>query len=73
MLLNYIILGLLYDRLFIYVLYGVLTLTSIYMTLKQESGFSKFLWILLILILPFIGSSIGILNYSINKKKIKAN
>jgi hypothetical protein len=47
--------------------YALLTIISLYLVVKSEKSLSLFLWILLILVFPIIGSLIYLARHSILK------
>lgn len=51
--------------------YVLLTITALYLVVKREKSLSLFLWILLILVFPFIGSLIYMGRYFIFNPALK--
>lgn len=48
--------------------YLLITIPSLILILKNEKGLGMFLWLLLILFLPFLGGGIYLLKYFLNRK-----
>lgn len=53
------------------IVYLFITILALYLILKNEKSYFIFLWVLLSLLVPFIGSVIYIAKHFINKKLIK--
>ncbi|MCK7591097.1 PLDc N-terminal domain-containing protein [Subsaxibacter sp. CAU 1640] len=51
------------------ILYLIFTISALVLALKNETSVRVFLWILMILFLPFFGSLIYLMKRFINKKK----
>lgn len=56
-----------YHMLGLGVLYAALTLYSIYLLFKNEKPLHYFIWMLVIIFMPFIGSGLYLLKHFINK------
>lgn len=50
------------------IIYLLLTISSLYLILKNEKKLFIFFWILLILFIPFLGSIIYLFKHFINRK-----
>jgi membrane protein implicated in regulation of membrane protease activity len=53
------------------VIYLVLVGSALYFVLKNEVKFVMFLWIALVLMLPFLGALIYLVKYFIGKKRLE--
>jgi len=57
--------------LFLAAIYLTLVITSLYLILKNEDGYIKLFWIVLVLFIPFVGSIVYLGNHLISKNRIK--
>lgn len=55
--------------LFLIIVYLALFISSLLLILKNEDGFLKLLWVVVVFLFPFIGSIIYIASFFISKKK----
>ena len=49
-------------------IYLLISLPALFLVLKYEKSFNLFLWLLIILFIPFIGSALYLLRYVLNTK-----